>query len=310
MLREAALLLLIVASSLAACSAGVEVAEGNAGAGSTTSSSGGRSGNHPPVQTHPSWGRRRESEASISALNRPPSSSVSQLLSIGGGNGGNKGGKRPLIVSAHGREDEHTKVERPRLLPLLVRSCFLALVFSPVVALSWLAYFIPWFRINVFYRLLVSVIAACGPAFIKWGQWASVRSDFFPEELCSLLSLLHSHAPSHSYRYTERVVRRAMGGRPLSTVFDWFGQEPIASGSIAQVHKAVLHGEVVAVKVRHPRVRERIEMDFAIMRVSFSCARSCPAQPFAPCSLCRFSSPSICSSLWRTPWTTFPCFAG
>lgn len=33
-------------------------------------------------------------------------------------------------------------------------------------------------------------------------------------------------------------------------VFAWFESKPIASGSIAQIHKAVLNGEVVAVKVR------------------------------------------------------------
>lgn len=36
----------------------------------------------------------------------------------------------------------------------------------------------------------------------------------------------------------------------LAQVFDWFDTKPLASGSIAQVHKAVLQGEVVAVKVR------------------------------------------------------------
>lgn len=48
---------------------------------------------------------------------------------------------------------------------------------------------------------------------------------------------------------TQKLVERAYNGRKLEDVFDWFEEKPLASGSIAQVHKAVLHGEIVAVKV-------------------------------------------------------------
>ena len=36
----------------------------------------------------------------------------------------------------------------------------------------------------------------------------------------------------------------------MSKVFEWFEAKPMASGSVAQVHKAILGGEMVAVKVR------------------------------------------------------------
>ena len=57
----------------------------------------------------------------------------------------------------------------------------------------------------------------------------------------------------------------------LLQVFESFDPAPVASGSIAQIHKAVLRGErrsenvLVAVKVRHPRVAQLIDMDFRIM---------------------------------------------
>lgn len=44
-------------------------------------------------------------------------------------------------------------------------------------------------------------------------------------------------------------MERAYDGRSISEVFEWFDEKPLASGSIAQVHKAVLNGDVVAVKV-------------------------------------------------------------
>ena len=55
-------------------------------------------------------------------------------------------------------------------------------------------------------------------------------------------------------------------GKPLLAAFASFEQEPFASGSIAQMHRATdLSGQPLAVKVRHPNVVERIQTDFALM---------------------------------------------
>lgn len=61
----------------------------------------------------------------------------------------------------------------------------------------------------------------------------------------------------------------------LFEVFEQFDTNPIASGSIAQVHKARLKplqygdegGQLIAVKVRHPNVARLIDMDFRLMGV-------------------------------------------
>ena len=52
--------------------------------------------------------------------------------------------------------------------------------------------------------------------------------------------------------------------RPLT--LPRYAQAPIASGSIAQIHRATLNGKSVAVKVRHPSVVSRIVTDFTLMR--------------------------------------------
>ena len=64
----------------------------------------------------------------------------------------------------------------------------------------------------------------------------------FPQELCNAFSILHSNAPSHSWLHTQRCVESSLGleDGKLLDVFYSFDQEPIASGSIAQVHKAIL----------------------------------------------------------------------
>ena len=69
----------------------------------------------------------------------------------------------------------------------------------------------------------------------------------------------------------------------LLDVFDSFEPKPVASGSIAQVHKAVLKadnahmGTVVAVKVRHPNVARLIDMDFRLMKLAATLADCIPA---------------------------------
>lgn len=63
----------------------------------------------------------------------------------------------------------------------------------------------------------------------------------------------------------------------LLDVFDSFDTKPLASGSIAQVHKAILDGRIVVAKVRHPNVAKLIDMDFRLMRIAAIVADYLPA---------------------------------
>jgi ubiquinone biosynthesis protein len=56
-------------------------------------------------------------------------------------------------------------------------------------------------------------------------------------------------------------------GAPLNQLFTQFTREPLATGSIAQVHIATLkRGLVVAVKVRRPFLEKQLALDFALLR--------------------------------------------
>lgn len=170
---------------------------------------------------------------------------------------------RPIL----GQREEASLVDEPppSLLKLILRAIVLLIYFLPVLLGIPLALLCEPFRERIFYRLITDSLARAGTAFIKWGQWSSTRPDMFPEKLCAALSRLHSQAPTHSYQYTRQEVEKAML-KPLSDSFDFFEKKPIASGSIAQVHRAKLNGTFVAVKVRHPRVVSRIVTDFVLMR--------------------------------------------
>lgn len=185
-------------------------------------------------------------------------------------------GRPPPLRSVLGGREEAALVEdaHPGAIATAWRAVVLLLIFLPVLLLAPIALLVAPFRSHVWFWLVKSSLARAGTAFIKWGQWAATRPDMFPERLCAALSELHSAAPVHSFAYTKREVEAALGA-PIDDMFETFDHEPLASGSIAQIHNATLRaGEgvhprdrAVAVKVRHPRVVERIVTDFTLMRV-------------------------------------------
>jgi len=63
----------------------------------------------------------------------------------------------------------------PSYPALFLRLTKLSLLFAPTLSLSPLAYVSSSFRKAVYYPLLASTLKFSGPAFVKWGQWASTR---------------------------------------------------------------------------------------------------------------------------------------
>lgn len=124
------------------------------------------------------------------------------------------------------------------------------------------------------------------PAFIKWAQWMSSRPDLLPPDVCGALERLQSAAPAHSGAHSVAAVEAAFR-RPLREVFSAWEYVPVASGSIAQIHRAALApaaaaacgvapGTVVAVKVRHPGVDDLMLRDFALMQRAAAAAGRLP----------------------------------
>jgi ubiquinone biosynthesis protein len=104
-----------------------------------------------------------------------------------------------------------------------------------------------------------------GPIFVKFGQVLSTRRDLLPRDVADELALLQDRVPPFSGEHAAALVEQAFG-RPLSQVFAQFDPEPVASASIAQVHRArLLDGREVAVKVLRPNMLAVIEDDLTLL---------------------------------------------
>jgi len=107
-----------------------------------------------------------------------------------------------------------------------------------------------------------------GPTFVKFGQMMSLRPDLLPYALIQELRKLREDVAPVSFAEIRTVLEKSLDS-PLEAVFSWFEEEPLASASMAQVHRAVLasSGQAVAVKVQRPGIGQIIRKDLYILEV-------------------------------------------
>ncbi len=108
---------------------------------------------------------------------------------------------------------------------------------------------------------LVEDLKAMGPTYVKFGQFLSTRSDMLPKPFLEALSRLQDDVEAVDYEQIEKIFQEEIGER-ISKAFASFDKKPMASASIGQVHKAVLHsGKEVAVKIQRPGIAKRFNED-------------------------------------------------
>lgn len=115
-------------------------------------------------------------------------------------------------------------------------------------------------------RTLRELLEELGPTFVKAGQILSMRSEILPESFCRELAKLRTDVEPMD-RATMLQTLRDEYEQPIEELFDAIDDVPLGSASVAQVHKArLVTGELVAVKVQRPHVREIMAQDISIMR--------------------------------------------
>ena len=112
-----------------------------------------------------------------------------------------------------------------------------------------------------------ALLEELGPTFIKFGQVLSTRPDLLPRPFIDTLAALQDHCQPMPAAEVEAAIVAGLG-QPLAALFADFSRTPVASASIAQVHRARLPGgEAVAVKVQRPHIRARIVGDIDLLSV-------------------------------------------
>ncbi|WNG43673.1 AarF/ABC1/UbiB kinase family protein [Archangium minus] len=108
---------------------------------------------------------------------------------------------------------------------------------------------------------LVSTLGELKGAAMKLGQAVSMDTELLSPEVRQVIARLQNEAPPMPYEVVARVVREELGDTP-EALFREFDTTPLASASLGQVHRAVLHdGRPVAVKVQYPGIAQTLSGD-------------------------------------------------
>ena len=115
-------------------------------------------------------------------------------------------------------------------------------------------------------KQLTDLLVELGPAFVKAGQALSTRPDIVPGILLEELSELQDQLPGFDGDKAMELIEEDLN-KKIDEIFLRINKQPISAASLGQVHKATLkNGEVVAVKVQRPGLREQITLDLYIVR--------------------------------------------
>lgn len=114
------------------------------------------------------------------------------------------------------------------------------------------------------YQRMRMAIEELGPTFVKLGQILSTRGDLLPPELIEELKILQDHNAPLPFSDIKAVIERECPD--YKNCFVEIDEIPLASASIAQVHRAKLSdGTPVALKVQRPGIKDIIETDILIL---------------------------------------------
>jgi len=119
-----------------------------------------------------------------------------------------------------------------------------------------------------FARRYVDAATRFRGGLIKLGQVASLRVDVVPAAVTDELARLQDRVEPHPFAEIRAQLEAELAA-PLEARFCAFAEEPLASASLGQVHRArTRDGREVAVKVLYPGIERSVAVDLAMTRLA------------------------------------------
>ena len=96
---------------------------------------------------------------------------------------------------------------------------------------------------------LTDLLVELGPAFIKIGQSASVRTDLLPPAYVKALTSLQEDVPAFDTAEAREIILAELGGTDgARALLDGLGATPVAAASLGQVYRGTLDGAPETIK--------------------------------------------------------------
>ena len=112
-----------------------------------------------------------------------------------------------------------------------------------------------------------------GGLIVKLCQIAGARADVFPKPFIERLRCFYDRVPARPFAALRPYVERSLG-RPLERLFRSVDEQPLASASLAQVHRAeLLDGSQVVIKIQYPEIARLMRVDLKLVRFVLRMAR-------------------------------------
>ena len=100
---------------------------------------------------------------------------------------------------------------------------------------------------------------------LKVAQMLSMEKNIMPKAYVEKFSLSQFSVPPLSAPLVRKTFKRYLGKYP-EDLFDTFEAQSVNAASIGQVHKAMLDGRKLAVKIQYPGVADSISSDLALVK--------------------------------------------
>ena len=116
-------------------------------------------------------------------------------------------------------------------------------------------------------KRLRAALEELGPTFAKLGQILSTRPDLVPPDVAAELAKLQDDVAPLTEAEVVHVMEQELQV-PWEDVFASIESQPLAAGTIGQVHRATLEsGKHVVVKVQRPQARDEITRDLGLLEL-------------------------------------------